>query len=231
MIIGLAESCMPEDAGVMRSYVDAVRRGGHCPLILPATTSEEEVAVQLNSVDILMLLGGGDIAAERFGVQPTAYDAAPNLMRDAYEWLLMEVAVERKKPVFGICRGMQVMNVFMGGTLWQDLPTQWQIPEGAQPLINHSRPDKKWEPVHEISIDSQSKLSKVLQLQHVEVNSTHHQAVKELGRGFKAVAWSPDGVIEAIESSIYPMAAVQFHPERLAWGSDTVFTRLFTSIC
>lgn len=228
MIIGLAESCMPEDAGVMRSYVDAVRRGGHLPLIFPATTSRAEVMAQLNVVDMLMLLGGGDVAAAQFGAQPTVYDAEPNLMRDAYELLLMDVAVEMRKPVFGICRGLQLINVYFGGTNCQDLPTQWQTPAGAQPLLNHSRPDKKWEPVHKICIDSQSKLSKVLQMQQVDVNSTHHQAVGRLGKDLRAVAWSADGVIEAIESTLYPMAAVQFHPERLAWGDDVIMTRLFS---
>lgn len=225
MTIGLADACQPDDAGVMRTYVEMVRRAGHLPLILPATRLEEETCCQLEAIDELLLVGGGDLAAEHFGAQPTPYDGEPNLLRDEYELLLMRVALRMGKPVVGICRGMQVINVALGGTLCQHLPLQWPMGEAAErwaelkPLLEHSRPDKKWEPVHEICIDSHSRLAQTLHTERIGVNSTHHQAVAQLGRGLRAVAWSEDGVIEAIESDLYPIWAVQFHPERLLeWG-------------
>ena len=230
MIVGLADSCGQEEVSVMRTYVDATRIGGHLPLVLPATTAYEEAYRQLMAVDALMLLGGGDVEASRFGSVATPFDGAPNVMRDAYELLLMQVAVEQRKPVFGICRGMQLINVFFGGTICQDLPSFWQSRTGCFPLLDHSRPDKKWEPVHAIKIDEHSRLAQVLGDTHVSVNSTHHQAVDRLGGGLRAVAWSADGVIEAIESDSYPIAAVQFHPERLAWGEDVLFRKIFSEL-
>lgn len=229
MTIGLADSCAPEDVSMMRTYVEAVRRGGHLPMVLPATCERDEAERQLRAVDVLLLAGGGDVAAERFGCTPLPTDGEPNPMRDAYELLLMEVALEMHKPVLGICRGMQVINIAMGGTLCQDLPSQWQpstLPDGreALPLIEHSRPDKKWEPVHKVCIDSQSWLARVLQTERIGVNSTHHQAVGQLGHGLRVVAWSEDGVVEAIEAEHYPIWGVQFHPERLLMEP---FTNIF----
>lgn len=212
MTVGLADACPEGDTGVMRTYVEMVRKAGHFPLVLPATTDREEIRRQLHAIDALILVGGGDIAAARYGAETLPTDGVPNELRDAYELLLMEVVVEMKKPTLGICRGLQLINIFFGGSLCQDLPSQWKDP------IEHNRPDKKWEPVHEVCIDSQSSLSHKLNATHIGVNSTHHQAVAELGKGLKAVAWSPDGVIEAIESELYPITAVQFHPERLPWG-------------
>lgn len=235
-VIGLADSCQADDVCAMRTYVEMARRAGALPLVLPATDQREEAERQLQAVDMLLLLGGGDIAAERFGATPLATDGEPNLLRDAYELLLMDVAVEKHIPILGICRGMQLINVYFGGTLWQDLNSQWVQPDTmpsaigggmAMPLIEHSRPDKKWEPVHSISIDSQSRLSKILHCQHAEVNSTHHQAVHTLGQGLRAVAWSEDGVVEALESELYPILAVQFHPERLV-NQEVAFERILS---
>lgn len=225
MIVGLAESADPENVVVMRSYVDAVRRGGHLPLVLPATLDEEEAGLQLERIDLLLLLGGGDIAAERFGCKPMATDGVANALRDGHELLLFRLACACGKPVVGICRGMQIVNVGLGGDLYQDLPMQLT---GSQ--VNHSRPDSKWAPVHGITIEPDSRLASVLGVERTEVNSTHHQAVRRLGEGLKAVAYSEDGVVEAIEHATLPVAAVQFHPERLAWGSDVLFTRLFVRL-
>lgn len=215
----MVDSCNPDDSGVMRTYVDMVRRAGHLPIILPATLDQKEVSAQIDTVSELLLVGGGDISSKYFGAEPTPYDGEPNELRDQFELLLVQSALMQNKPVVGICRGMQVINVALGGTLCQDLPTQWKKIEKAQPLINHNRPDKKWETVHEICIDPHSRLAQILNTVRIGVNSTHHQAVSELGWGLRAVAWSEDGVIEAIESDSLPIFAVQFHPERLLdWG-------------
>lgn len=225
LLIGIPDSCAPDDVIVMRSYVDAVRRGGHHPIVLPATDSVEEVRHQLDLIDLLLLPGGGDVDACRFGCIKLPTDGTPNTMRDDYELLLFRYACLCRKPVVGICRGMQVINIGLGGDLCQDLPSMWR---GT--LLNHSRPDSKWAPVHAIDIVSGSRLSEVLGRDHVEVNSTHHQAVGKLGKGLHVTATSSDGVIEAIESEDLPVAGVQFHPERLAWGEDVCFTRLFSSL-
>jgi len=225
LIVGMPESCSPDDVSVMRSYVDAVRRGGHFPIVLPATSDREEALTQLAKIDILLLLGGGDIEACRFGCVALPTDGTPNLLRDQHELLLFELACQQRKPVVGICRGMQIINIGLGGDLCQDLPTQWDVQ-----TVNHSRPDSKWHPVHSITISEGSRLAEVLEETAVSVNSTHHQAVGRLGSGIRATAWAEDGVVEAIESDELPVAAVQFHPERLAWGEDICFTKLFAKL-
>lgn len=206
MLVGLAESAAAEHVTVMRSYVDAVRRGGHFPLVLPATADAAEALEQVKHIDVLLLLGGGD-----WGDVPA---------RDDFERLLFAAARMLQKPVLGICRGMQVINLCMGGTLIEDIPQ----PQGAI----HQRPDSKWAPVHPIHIVPNSRLAKVLQTTDTEVNSTHHQALRDVAPGLRVVARSADGIIEAIEAMHEPIAGVQFHPERLAWGDDVCFTRLFT---
>ena len=126
------------------------------------------------------------------------------MRRDAWEFLLLDEAVKRRLPVFGICRGCQVINVYFGGTLWQDLPSE------RPGEITHR--SKK---LHPIRIVQGSHLAKSLRAENLMVNTSHHQAVKDLAPGFRAVAFAPDGVVEAIESDNLPVAGVQFHPERL----------------
>ena len=127
-----------------------------------------------------------------------------NLRRDAWEFLLLDEAEKRRLPVFGICRGCQVINVYFGGTLWQDLPS-----ERPGEIAHRSKK------LHPIRIVQGSRLAKSLRAENLMVNTSHHQAVKDLAPGFRAVAFAPDGVVEAIESNDLPVAGVQFHPERL----------------
>lgn len=228
LVIGLADSGENEEVACMRTYVEAVRRGGHLPLVLPATTDAREAALQLSRIDLLLLMGGAaDVDASHYGCSRHPMESDPNPLRDDYELLLLREAVRLKVPVVGICRGLQVINIFFGGSLFQDLPS---LHPNRGNLVDHSRPDKKWEGVHSVAISPSSRLSRVLGVEQAEVNSTHHQAVDRLGDGLVATAYSADGVIEAIEHQRLPMAAVQFHPERLAWGDDSVFTRLFTHL-
>ncbi len=170
--------------------------------------------------------------AKWFGAEQSTLAGAPNQRRDEFEMLLFKLALQRRLPIMGICRGHQLINIALGGTIYQNLPTEYldTIDKGLAPLINHSRPDSEWAGVHDIYINKESRLYQVLQVDQACVNSTHHQALKDLGRTLRVTATSPDGVIEAIESDTYPIAAVQFHPERLAFGDDTLFTPLFKNI-
>lgn len=232
MIIGLPDTCPQEPPIVPANYVNAVERVGHEVRVLPYTIDEEACQQMLDGVDVLLFMGGGDIEAKWFGAKQSPLAGTPNQRRDEFEMLLFKLALQRRLPIMGICRGHQLINIALGGTIYQDLPTEYPDPttRGLAPLINHSRPDSEWAGVHDIYINKESRLYQVLQVEQACVNSTHHQALKNLGRTLRVTATSPDGVIEAIESDTYPIAAVQFHPERLAFGDDTLFTPLFKNI-
>ena len=225
-LIGIADTCAEGIASVGLNYTNAVLRAGHLPVLLPYCEDPEMIRETLSHVDSLLLAGGGaDVNPARYGMTRSERTVEVNGRRDDFEYTLLNLATELRLPVLGICRGIQVINACFGGTLYQDLPTE--IPESE---INHQRPDKEWEGVHDIVIDPDSQLHARLQATRVRVNSTHHQSVRLVAPGFRVSARSDDGVIEAIESLSLPIAAVQFHPERLAWGEDRVFTRLFATL-
>lgn len=221
LTLGLAETCAIDCSGVPRPYVDAVKRGGHISLVLPYAEGHDACKQLLRKVDVLVLVGGGaDVEPWRYGEESTL-SSAPNPRRDAFEMQLFSAACEMRLPVVGICRGLQLINVALGGTLWQDLSLD------GKAVDLHQRPDMKWEGVHEIVIAEGSRLHDVLDTTHLMVNSTHHQAINRLGRGLRVSARSTDGVIEAIEMETLPIVAVQFHPERLV---GQPYDRLFADV-
>ena len=226
LTIGLADTCNNGDISQQRNYVEAVRRGGHVAVVLPYTDRPEICRQMLDTIDVLLLTGGGDLAAWRFGCEPSDFDSEENRDRDSFELMLIEEACKMRKPIAGICRGMQVINVALGGTLWQDLSFKREAKkEDASDYIEHQCPDRKG--VHYVRISPYSRLIDILQSDTVMVNSTHHQAIKKLGKGLDGVALSDDLVIEAFESDELPIAAVQWHPERLV---GEPFDRLFAEI-
>ena len=205
LVVGIADMCSTSNAvNVQSTYIAAVAAAGNTPVVLPATTDRELVARMLAPLDALLLCGGEDVEPRRYGAKPSPRLGKVNRRRDAWEFLLLDEAVKRRLPVFGICRGCQVINVYFGGTLWQDLPSE------RPGEITHR--SKK---LHPIRIVQGSHLAKSLRAENLMVNTSHHQAVKDLAPGFRAVAFAPDGVVEAIESDDLPVAGVQFHPERL----------------
>jgi putative glutamine amidotransferase len=220
------------DASISLSnrYTDAIIAGGGLPQVFPATTSRAVIADAVERCDGVLMTGGDDI-------DPALYDKnLPDSLaktvgplepeRDTWETAMISEILKRKKPLFGICRGHQMLNVALGGTLVVDIPTQ--LPKA----LNHRRMDKKMEAVHEVEIDDNSMLRKITGEKTIGVNSTHHQAIGELAKPLRAVATSPDGIIEAVElkepkDSAF-LLAVQFHPERLI-DTNKVFLQLFTS--
>lgn len=205
LVVGIADMCSTSNAvSVQSTYVAAVAAAGNTPIVLPAMTDRELVARMLAPLDALLLCGGEDVEPRRYGAAPSPRLGKVNLRRDAWELLLLDEAVKRRLPVFGICRGCQLINVYFGGTLWQDLPSE------RPGKIAHRSKD-----LHPIRVVQGSRLAGCLGKENLMVNTSHHQAVKDLAPGFRAVAFAPDGVVEAIESDTLPIAGVQFHPEKL----------------
>jgi putative glutamine amidotransferase len=223
LCILVPDSCGPDVTAIGRNYTNALLRVGYLPLVVPLTDDAEAIRQAVTLADGLLLPGGeDDVAPALYGESPVPEIGPVNEVRDRFERALLAEVVRQRKPVLGICRGIQVINVFFGGTLWQDLPTQ--LPHYD---IEHQRPDQKWSGVHDIQILPQSHLHALLGVDTASVNSTHHQAVRDVAPDFQVAARSADGVIEAIESSLHAVLGVQFHPERLATGDDIIFTNLF----
>ena len=196
--------CIPND------YINAVIRAGGSPVLLPLTDSEDVARTILSTVDALLLSGGADVSPELYKEEklPCCGENAPR--RDTLEKLLINYAMQMKKPILGICRGMQILNCVLGGSLYQDVATQYK------PDLKHPCYDTPRDCVHIVDIKEGSLLNKITGLDAVPVNSRHHQAVKVLGRNLQATAFAPDGLIEAIESTNgYPLLGVQWHPESL----------------
>ena len=205
VVVGIADMCMETNrVSILSTYADAFARAGNTPLVLPAETNRDVVARMLASVDVLLLCGGEDVDPSRYKTKPSPRLGEVNLRRDAWEWLLLDEAVKRRLPVIGICRGCQLINVYFGGTLWQDLPSE--RPGEVKHRGTH---------LHGVRIEGGSRLARSLGCEEMQVNTSHHQAVRDLAPGFRAVAFAPDGVVEAIESETLPVAGVQFHPEKL----------------
>ena len=205
VVVGIADMCMETNSvSILSTYADAFARAGNTPLVLPAETNRDVVARMLASVDVLLLCGGEDVDPSRYKTKPSPRLGEVNLRRDAWEWLLLDEAMKRRLPVIGICRGCQLINVYFGGTLWQDLPSE--RPGEVKHRGKH---------LHGVRLEAGSRLACSLGYEEMQVNTSHHQAVRDLAPGFRAVAFAPDGVVEAIESETLPVAGVQFHPEKL----------------
>jgi len=222
LVVGIAEERAETKATAMRSYVDAISRAGNVPMIIADSKDPQKMAIALGKVDILLMIGGEDVAPAYYGEKPIPELGEVNAQRDTFEMALLKEAVKQHKPILGICRGLQIINVFFGGTLYQDLPSQY-----ADHSVNHSSGSRIFKAVHGIKIAKDSRLYQVIQIDSIGVNSAHHQAVKDLAPGFRVAARCTDGVVEAIESDKYPVAAVQFHPERISVGDEPVFKKFF----
>jgi len=197
----------------LEDYKQAILHVGGEVRIVDASMSVDDA---LKGVDGLMLTGGDDVAPTRYGepAHETVVEAEPG--RDEFEIALVNAARTRELPLFAICRGIQVLNVACGGTLVQDIPSQVR---GALPHSLKVPPNEPYSLAHEVWLDKDTLLSRLMcerlsDGDACEVNSRHHQAVKDVARGFKVSATAPDGVIEAIEDpAVRFCLGVQWHPE------------------
>lgn len=187
-------------------YVDVVRLVGGVPVVLPAV--EGEIPEALDAIHGLILSGGGDVDPAHYGGARHEANYGLDAERDGFEMQLARAALLRPDlPVLCVCRGMQLLNVALGGDLVA------HIPDHFGDRVAHRRPERL--PIeHAVRIESGSRVADVLGETELVVQSWHHQAVHRLGHGLRAVAWSPDGVVEAIESEAHPFVlGVQWHPE------------------
>jgi len=229
-LIGITTSVtvdkVPERAYVNGTYIRAVQAAGGIPLLLTPHFTPEVQAALWQRLDGLVLTGGGDIAPARFGEAPHPAVADVSPARDELEIGLTQRAVADDVPLFAICRGVQVLNVALGGTLVQDLPSEWPN------ALPHSQKAPRHEPSHAVKVMGEgTRLGRVLGALEIEVNSMHHQAIKRLGEGLRDVAWAPDGVIEGVEMPGEErfVLGVQWHPEELV-GHDQAARNLFAAI-
>ncbi len=206
-------------------YANAVTAAGGLPVILPFVKEKEIIKDYLDLVDGLLLSGGIDPDPLIFGENPLPGMGEIDPERDQFEIELINGALVRDIPILGICRGCQMINVAAGGTITQDLKTEFQ-----GKVYKHMQDAPDWYPTHYIRIEEKSILNRLLEEGKVKVNSVHHQAVEDVGSDFRITARSDDGVIEAIERKDNSFVlGVQWHPERM-YQKDKRFLTLFQEL-
>ena len=198
------------------AYVTALERAGLIPLIVPPLSDADAAASVLDSVSGLVLTGGEDVDPARYGEQRHEKVRTVNVARDATEAALVEEARARGTPVLAICRGIQILNVALGGSLVQDIPSQC----GTD--IDHDEEGARNSRTHEVTIEPDSLIARAVGTEHLSVNSFHHQSVKRVADGMRVTARSPDGVIEGIESTDddWWVMGVQWHPEEMTDSAE-----------
>ena len=203
--------------------LDALWAAGGDPCVLPMTDDPERLELMLDTMDGVLFTGGGDVAPLLYGAyqHPALGNITPK--RDAMELPLARMAYARKDvAVFGICRGCQVLNIALGGTVWQDIPSEYP----GHPIL-HRQKDPGYRVSHPVRLDEGSRLRQILGTEEILVNSLHHQAVDRPGEGLTVTAHAPDGVSESVEAQDHPFyIGVQWHPERL-WQEHESAMELF----
>lgn len=221
--IGISSNFMHADPqrpvfkGMTLQYLEermalSLHRAGAIPLGLPDLKDAAGAQAVLSRVDGLVLAGGADVSPKSYGEEPLRPEWSGDAVRDAYELRLVEAARERGLPILGVCRGIQLLNVALGGRLWQDIVTQ------REASLLH----RDWHEYdalgHELRVEPESWVSRVYGgVTRLEVNSVHHQGLRELAAPLRATAWAPDGMIEAVEMRAGDewIMGVQWHPEWL----------------
>lgn len=224
-LIGLtpAHDMESGDVKARPTYMRALKAAGAIPVVMPLDASEEDLKQLSQDLDGFLFTGGPDVHPFLFGEETQAHCGNVSPARDQMEISLLPMIMELQKPILGICRGIQVLNIALGGNIWQDIPSQVTR---DFPLA-HSQPFSYDMPCHTVALTEGSLLARISESSSIEVNSMHHQAVKDLAPGLIASAYSTDYLIEALEMPDYPFfIGVQWHPEYL-WEKNKEAFRLF----
>jgi putative glutamine amidotransferase len=208
-VVGQTHPTEPDRATVHRYYLDAIWLAGGQPAIFttPPPAAYDRTLEALDRCDALLLTGGGDVDPRCYGEDPRVELKDPDPPRDAFEPLVVRHWIDTGKPVLGVCRGLQVLAVTLGGRLYQDL-----VDAG---FSTHWHYDEMFQAVHDVKATPGS-LADLALNGRTRVNSIHHQGVADPGPELIATAWAPDGLIEAVELPGRPVLGVQWHPDRLA---------------
>ncbi|HKM43456.1 MAG TPA: gamma-glutamyl-gamma-aminobutyrate hydrolase family protein [Limnochordia bacterium] len=192
---------------VVNTYIQAVIKAGGIPILIPYQPKEQIFRI-LEGLDGLVLPGGDDVDPSRYGENPIIQCGAIDPHWDDLDLWAAGFALDSNMPILAICRGCQVLNVALGGTLVQDIPTQIKDP------LKHAQQAPRWYASHDITVQSASLLGNIWEHDPKKVNSYHHQSIAKVGKGLRIVASAPDGVIEAVESTEHRFVlGLQWHPE------------------
>lgn len=226
-VIGISCSYPGSDySSVRKTYTESVIRAGGLPILIPVTGDKEVLAGILSYIDALILTGGEDVHPHYYNEEPIEELGEVNDTRDVYDLALIQLAAERGLPLFGICRGEQLINVAFGGSLYQDIPTQH-----TDTTVNHNQKAPSRIPTHYVTLLPASLIATITGQNELVTNTHHHQAVKQVAPGFRVTAWACDSIPEAIEATNgRPIWGVQFHPEGQAMEGDTIMSSIFRFI-
>ena len=216
-LIGISANYGDNNSKLAENYYKSVVAVGGVPVIIPVTDDLATIEAIVGRLDGILLSGGGDMHPRYYNEEPIPENGIPDELRDRYDVALIKSAVEYQLPVLGICRGMQVINTVFGGSLYQDINVQYA---DKKPMC-HSQNEERSVTTQTASVVTDSLLYSIVSCNTLPINSIHHQAVKRIADGFRAVAFADDGICEAIESLYYPILGVQWHPEHLS-GADAV---------
>jgi len=229
-IIGISASICTIDTGSLlgrervfigQDYIKAIIQAGGIPIVLPLIESEDSICRQVDLIDGLMLSGGYDVDPHFYGEEPHHLLEATYRERDLCETVLVRAAAQKKIPILGICRGLQLINVAFGGSLYQDLTCI------DKDLLQHRQKTNLHEGAHTVDLEKGTILEKIYNQESIRTNSLHHQSIKKLAEGFKINAKSRDGIIEGIEKMDQSfILGLQWHPE-LMFDADAQTRTLF----
>ncbi len=206
------------------NYSRAVEKAGGVPLVIPSLEDRDNIIELVSYFHGLLLSGGGDPDPFIFHQEPLPQQGTIEPQRDKLEIILVKESLKKDLPLLGICRGMQVINIAAGGTIYQDLGSQ------RKKVIKHMQQAPRWYPTHKVSLARESKLAFIMGMEELRVNSFHHQGVARVAPGFMACAHARDGVVEALEHPEKKFVlGVQWHPEAM-WFRDNNMLKLFTHL-
>jgi putative glutamine amidotransferase len=189
-------------------YTDAVSAAGGVPVVIPNLTDEEDILSMLSALDGLVLTGGYDLNPQSYHQEPHPSTEVMTVRRQKADARLAELALVMEIPILGICLGCQLINVALGGTLIQDIPSE------TTSTVKHAPDNDDDKAIHKVRVEQGSRLFSIAKEPFIDVDSSHHQAIKSLGRNLVVSAWGDDDVIEAIEIPGRWVLGVQWHPER-----------------